>query len=55
MKHFKSNYTWVAATIILAVGYFVSCTKDDQVLDTPQVINNSTDLVAVKTSAPPNY
>lgn len=42
---------------MLAVGYVVGCTKDNQVLDTPtpqvQVINSSTDLVAVKTTAPP--
>jgi hypothetical protein len=53
MKLLHKKYTWVIATMVLAIGYFVSCTKDDQVLDTPQVINNSTDLVAVKTSTPP--
>ena len=55
MKLLQKKYVWVTATIILAIGYFVSCTKDDQALDTPasQVINNSTDLVAVNTSTPP--
>jgi len=55
MKLLQKKYLWVTATIILAIGYFVSCTKDDQVLDTPaaQVINNSTDLLAEKTSTPP--
>jgi Ethylbenzene dehydrogenase len=53
MKPFKSKYWWVIATLVLAVGYVVSCTKDDQVLDTPQVINSSTDLVTVKTTAAP--
>lgn len=54
MKLLQKKYTWVMATIIMAVGYFVSCTKDDQVLDTPStVINSSTDLVAVKASTPP--
>jgi hypothetical protein len=55
MKLFQKKYIWVTATIILAIGYFVSCTKDDQVLDTPasQVINNSTDLVSLNTSTPP--
>lgn len=53
MKHLNSKYLWVIATIVLAVGYVVSCTKDDQVLDTPKPINSSTDLVSVKTTTPP--
>lgn len=48
-----SKYIWVFATIILAIGYAVSCTKDDQVLDIPQPVNNATDLLAVKVTAPP--
>ncbi|CAN5714377.1 hypothetical protein BH11BAC4_BH11BAC4_15340 [soil metagenome] len=52
MKLFKTKYTWIAATFILAIGYVVSCTKDNQVLDTPQ-INNSTDLVSIKTATAP--
>lgn len=55
MKLLQKKYIWVTATIILAIGYFVSCTKDDQVLDTPasQVINSSTDLVSENTTTPP--
>jgi hypothetical protein len=54
MKLFQKKYIWVTATIILAIGYFVSCTKDDQVLDTAaQVINNSTDLVSVNITTAP--
>jgi Ethylbenzene dehydrogenase len=53
MKLFKSKYTWVITTMILAIGYVVSCTKNDQVLDIPQTINNSTDLVSVKVTTPP--
>lgn len=53
MKHLNSKYLWVIATIVLAIGYVVSCTKDDQILDTPQPINSSTDLVSVKTTTPP--
>lgn len=49
----QSKLTWIITTFVLAIGYFASCTKDDQVLDTPQVINNSTDLVAVKVSTAP--
>lgn len=55
MKLFQKKYIWVTATIILAIGYFVSCTKDDQVLDIPatQVTNSGTDLVSVKTTTAP--
>lgn len=54
MKSLRSKYVWIITSVVLAIGYVVSCTKDDQVLDIPQTINNSTDLVAVKTSAPPS-
>ncbi|MBI5858219.1 MAG: hypothetical protein HZB42_11310 [Sphingobacteriales bacterium] len=53
MKYLKSKYVWVITTLVLAFGYVISCTKDDQVLDTPQPINSSTDLVSVKTTAAP--
>ncbi len=53
MKYLKTKYIWVITTLVLAIGYVVSCTKDDQVLDTPQVINSSTDLVSAKTTTPP--
>jgi hypothetical protein len=53
MKSFNSKYLWVIATLVLAVGYVVSCTKDDQVLTTPPVINSSTDLVSMKTTTAP--
>ncbi|MFC0774998.1 ethylbenzene dehydrogenase-related protein [Terrimonas alba] len=53
MRLFKSKYTWVITTIVLAVGYIVSCTKNDQVLDVPQAINSSTDLVSVKVTTAP--
>jgi|CXWL01.1.fsa_nt_gi hypothetical protein len=53
MKPFKSKYLWVIATLVLAVGYVVSCTKDDQVLDTPKPINSATDLVSEKITTAP--
>ncbi len=53
MKKYSSKYVWVIATIVLAIGYFVSCTKDDQILDTPKPINSATDLVAIKVTTPP--
>lgn len=53
MKLLQSKYFWVLSTMILLIGYAVSCTKSDQVLDTPRPINSSTDLVSVKDSTPP--
>ena len=41
------------SSIILVLGYVISCTKDDQVLDLPKPINSSTDLVSVKVTTPP--
>lgn len=52
MKLFKTKYMWVITTIVLSIGYVVSCTKDNQVLDIPQ-INSSTDLISLKTTTPP--
>lgn len=52
MKLFKRKYLWVITTIVLAIGYVISCTKNDQVLDIPQT-NTSTDLVSIKTTTPP--
>ena len=52
MKLFKTKYAWIAATFLLAIGYVVSCTKDNQVLDVP-VVNSSTDLISIKTNTVP--
>lgn len=52
MKLFKTKYAWVITTFVLAVGYVVSCTKDDQVLDVPVVLNG-TELFSEKTTTPP--
>ncbi len=52
MKLLKSKYTWVVATLVLAFGYIVSCTKHDQVLDLPVVLNG-TELFSQLTSTPP--
>jgi hypothetical protein len=53
MKFLNSKYTWVLATFVLFLGYMLSCTKDDQVLDVEAPINNATDLVAVRVTTPP--
>lgn len=52
MNLFKHRYYWVITTIVLLIGYAVSCTKDNQVLDNSQT-NNSTTLTSIKTSSPP--
>lgn len=53
MKLFKNKTTWVITTVILLIGYAVSCTKNDQVLDLASAINSSTDLVSIKVSTAP--
>jgi hypothetical protein len=52
MKRFKSKYMWVIATLVLTVGYVVSCTKNDQVLDLPVVLNG-TELFSEKITTAP--
>ena len=58
MKLFKTKYTWVIATFVLALGYVVSCTKDDQLLDNstpvPPPPASTTDLISFKTSIAPS-
>ena len=41
------------STIVLAIGYVVSCTKDNQVLDVPTV-NTGTELISIKVTTPPS-
>lgn len=54
MKLFKNKISWVIATIILMLGYFVSCTKNDQVLrSSSTTTGDGTDLLCYKTTTPP--
>lgn len=53
MKLLNSKFTWVIIALLLGLGYVISCTKNDQVLDVPKPVNSSTDLVSVKVSTPP--
>lgn len=53
MTTLKSKLLWVLGCILLSVGYFSGCTKNDQILETEEVINSATDLVAVKTAIEP--
>ncbi len=52
MKRFKSNYVWVISTFILIIGYVISCTKADQVFETPAA-TNGTELFSAKVSTGP--
>lgn len=52
MKVITNRIVWVLTSFILAIGYFFSCTRENQVLDIAQT-NSSTDLISVKTSTPP--
>lgn len=52
MKLFKTKYLWVIATLILAIGYVVSCTKNDQVLNVPVPVNG-TELFSEKVTTAP--
>jgi hypothetical protein len=53
MRILKSKHLWVITTIALGMGYAISCTKDDQVLDIPQPVNSATDLVSLKVTGAP--
>lgn len=53
MKIIHNKYIWIMATIVLAVGYVVSCTKNDQVLGTVAGVSSGTTLTSIKTDAPP--
>ncbi|MDB5145505.1 MAG: Ethylbenzene dehydrogenase [Mucilaginibacter sp.] len=53
MKLIQGRKIWVIATIILAIGYAVSCTKKDQVIMNNVTVSTST-LVSVKTTTAPN-
>jgi hypothetical protein len=56
MKLFQKKYIWVITSFVLFAGYWVSCTKDDQVLDVPSTttINSATDLVSLKVTTAPS-
>ena len=52
MELLKNKYTWVMATIILGLGYIVSCTKNDQVLGLTATTNSS-ELISKKVTTGP--
>ena len=52
MKLLNSKTLWVMTSFILFAGYWVGCTKDDQILDVPVTLNG-TDLISkLITTAP---
>jgi hypothetical protein len=53
MKRLKSKSIWIITTIVLAIGYFVSCTKNDQVLDLPVKTTAGIELTAINATTPP--
>lgn len=53
MKLFQNKYTWFIATLLLGVGYFVSCTKNDQVINLSTATNNINMVLSLKTSTAP--
>ncbi len=48
----KNKYTWVIISLVLALGYFISCTKNDQVLSVTTTANSSTLISKKVTTAP---
>jgi len=52
MKPLNSRSFWVMTSIILIIGYVVSCTKKDQVIGVTETAS-TTDLVSYKTSTAP--
>jgi hypothetical protein len=48
MNLLKNKYLWVMTTIVLALGYVVSCTKKDQILNNNPTPTNTTTLVSKK-------
>ena len=52
MKLLQSRYLWIMTSFILFVGYWVGCTKNDQVIQ-PAATTSSSTLVSLKVSAAP--
>ena len=49
----KSKQLWVMTSFILFAGYWIGCTKNDQILGVSATAINSTDLLSLKTTAAP--
>ena len=55
MQLFKTKYFWVTASLVLAIGYIVSCTKDNQVLDVATQGQGTNILTSIKTASAPAF
>lgn len=53
MKIFQNKLFWVMTTIVLVTGYFISCTKNNQVLDIAGETVSTNELVSYKTATAP--
>ena len=53
MKIFEQKSFWILTSFILFVGYWISCTKHDQVITVDNTANTSTTLQSVKVSSAP--
>lgn len=53
MKMLQSKYLWIMTSFILFAGYWVSCTKDDQLLTTGGTTDKNTELVSLKVASGP--
>src|ERR1035437_6825844 len=53
MNLLKNKYLWVMTTIVLAIGYVVSCTKNDQINNLGTPSTNTTTLVSKKVTTGP--
>lgn len=53
MKIFQQKSLWIMTSVILFVGYWISCTKHDQILSVDNAANNLTVLQSIKTTTPP--
>lgn len=52
MKLLKNKNFWILTSIVLFIGYIVSCTKNDQVLE-PSTTPATNQLISIKTITPP--
>jgi Ethylbenzene dehydrogenase/Carbohydrate family 9 binding domain-like len=53
MTLLKNKYIWVMTSLVLGLGYIVSCTKKDQVLGATTTTNNVTTLTSKKVTTGP--
>lgn len=50
---FQQKSFWILTSFVLFVGYWISCTKHDQILTVNNTSDNSTTLQSIKVTTPP--